>query len=96
MAFFASPAKPALRRALEQRAAKAGVVANPEKSSSANAKRQPLVRTTSNDSVSHGPVMGLSDDLEKDVDEALSEIKAEMEARARRASASKPLFKKAS
>jgi hypothetical protein len=40
--------------------------------------------------------LGLSSDPERDVDEALSEIKAEMEARARRLSASKPLFKKVS
>ncbi|KAK0646045.1 MBOAT, membrane-bound O-acyltransferase family-domain-containing protein [Cercophora newfieldiana] len=96
MAFFASPAKPALRRALEQRAAKAGVVANPEKTASGTSARHPLVRTASQDSLSREPLLGLSSDPERDVDEALSEIKAEMEARARRASASKPLFNKVS
>jgi len=95
MAFFASPAKPALRRVLEERVAKAGVMTNSEKGTSTGTSvRKPLVRTTSTDSISREPLLGLSSDPERDVDEALSELKAEMEARARRASASKPLFNK--
>lgn len=107
MGFFASPAKPAVRHALEQRAARAGVAtgssSQPAKGSSGGAApaRQPLARTTSTDSVtSRAPVLGLSADPEQDFGEALMEIRAEVEARraefeARRASMSKP-FKKTS
>lgn len=97
MAFFASPAKPALKRMLEQRAAKAGVISESKKGSSASSGGRPTEYTTRNassDSLSGEPMLGLSSDLERDMDEALSEIRAEVEARARRASASKPLFNK--
>lgn len=91
MAFFASPAKPALRRALEQRAARAGVV--PAESAKGSGPRKGLTRTASTDSIkSREPVLGLSSDLERDLDEALGELKAEVEAR--RASVSKGPWKK--
>lgn len=80
MAFFASPAKPALRKALEQRAAGAGVV--PVESAKGSTARKELTRTMSTDSIkSREPVLGLSADLERDFDEAMDELKAEVKAR---------------
>ncbi|KAK3692753.1 MBOAT, membrane-bound O-acyltransferase family-domain-containing protein [Podospora appendiculata] len=79
MAFFASPAKLALKKTLERRAVAAGVV--PPDSSTAAASKRPterLQRISSTDSL---PVLGLSDDPQRELDEALAEIKAEMEAR---------------
>ncbi|KAK0621305.1 MBOAT, membrane-bound O-acyltransferase family-domain-containing protein [Bombardia bombarda] len=100
MAFFASPAKPYLRRALEQRAAKAGVVpvdkktattttgttASTEGSGSTLTVERPggdMRRSLSTDSVSSSrePMLGLSQDPERELDEALSELRAEMESR---------------
>lgn len=82
MAFFASPAKKTLRKMLESRAAKAGVVTP----SSSDGKQQPstrveIKRANSTDSLQNLPVLGMSQDPERELDEALSEIKAEMEAR---------------
>lgn len=69
VAFFASPGKAYLRRALEKRARAAGAR---------------LVRTSSSDSIAGGkrpePVLGLTDPV-KDIDEAIQEIKAEVDRR---------------
>lgn len=77
MAFFASPAKAYLRRALEKRAREAGAR---------------LVRTSSSDSIAGGkrpePVLGLGDPV-KDIDEAIQEIRAEVEKRKATEGASK-------
>jgi len=85
MAFFASPAKAQLRRALETRAAKAGVV--PATTGGAGSKTSQasrpdvLSRTTSTDSInSRVPMLGLSQDPVRDLDEAIMEIKSDMEA----------------
>lgn len=80
MAFFASPAKPALRKALEQRAAKAGVVPAEKNATGTNPARKPLPRTASTDSLQE-PILGLSVDPERDVDEAVKEIRREVQAR---------------
>jgi lysophospholipid acyltransferase len=82
---------------LEQRAAKAGVVSESKKGASSGGAARPTEYTTRNassDSLSRAPMLGLSSDPERDMDEALSEIRAEVEARMRSASASKPLFNK--
>ncbi len=67
MAFFASPAKGHLRRMLEQRARASG---------------GRLVRSASTDSLAGGkrpePVLGINDPV-KDIDEALQELRGEME-----------------
>ena len=66
LAFFASPGKAWLRKKLESRQGKA------------NAR---LVRTISTDSMTGGqPILGISKDLEGDINEALEELKAEVEA----------------
>lgn len=71
LAFFASPGKQWLRGQLESRTRAAGVK---------------MVRSLSTDSVNgtssgrdRGPLLGLSQDPEKDVEEIVSEIKAEVE-----------------
>ena len=76
MVFFASPAKPFLRKRLEARAAKAGVDVT-------GAKRPDgLHRTISTDSLGgREPVLGLSADPERELDEVISEIRAEMQAK---------------
>ncbi|OHF00541.1 MBOAT family protein [Colletotrichum orchidophilum] len=69
MAFFASPAKQVLRKQLEARQGKGGAR---------------LTRTLSQDSLSgREPVLGVSPDLQREIDEAMEEIKAEVEARQR-------------
>jgi lysophospholipid acyltransferase len=77
MAFFASPAKPMMRKKLEERQAKAAG------GSGSNGRGHPLVRTSSTDSVNRLPVLGVSGDPEREVDEAFAEIKSEMEMRRR-------------
>lgn len=68
--FFASPAKVMLKKQLEKRTGKA------------SAK---LVRTLSTDSLSGGhPILGISKDPEGDLNEAVTEIRAEVEARQRK------------
>lgn len=68
--FFASPAKVMLKKQLEKRTGKA------------SAK---LVRTSSTDSLSGGhPILGISKDPEGDLNEAVMEIRAEVEARQRK------------
>jgi len=80
MAFFASPAKPALRKALEQRAAR--IVHLPAESDRGAKGREELTRTMSMDSIkSREPVLGLSSDLERDFDEVMDELKSEVQAR---------------
>ncbi|OLN81525.1 Lysophospholipid acyltransferase [Colletotrichum chlorophyti] len=73
MAFFASPAKQMLRKQLEERQGKAGAK---------------LTRTISQDSLSgREPVLGVSADPQREIDEAMQEIKAEVEARQRKKAA---------
>ena len=88
MAFFASPAKKTLRKMLEARAAKAGVVTpglegkqQQQQLASGNKRVGEMKRMGSTDSLQSLPVLGMSLDPERELDEALSEIKAEMEAR---------------
>lgn len=81
MAFFASPAKSLLRKKLEERQAKAAG------SIGGKARGAPLVRTSSTDSISRLPVLGISGDPAREVDEAMAELKSEIELRARRSSA---------
>lgn len=70
MAFFSSPGKAKLQRLLEKRHGTA---------------RAKLVRTISTDSVTGGqPILGISKDPEGDINEAINEIKAEVEARERK------------
>jgi len=81
MAFFASPGKRALRKALEKRAAKAnGTDVGGKKDRDAS-----LSRSTSTESLSStrngGPVLGVSLDPQAELDEALNELKAEYESR---------------
>lgn len=65
--FFASPAASRLRRRLERRQGKA------------NAK---LLRSLSSDSLTgREPILGISKDLQSDVNEAVAELRAEVEAR---------------
>ncbi|KAL5604665.1 hypothetical protein BROUX41_001984 [Berkeleyomyces rouxiae] len=72
VAFFASPARGILRKQLETRQAK-GRFFGP---------RPNLSRNASTDSVSSThPILGVTDNLEKDVAEMVEEIKAEMEAK---------------
>lgn len=74
-AFFASPARGHLRRALERRAAKAG---GRSVNGKAAGPAKPPARSASSDSlssVSREPVMGITQDLEKEFDEVVSEIR---------------------
>ncbi|XXG96711.1 CAAX prenyl protease [Hypoxylon texense] len=69
MAFFASPAKASLRKALDKRSQEAGVR---------------LVRSVSSDSLAQSgrgqePVLGLSADPGRDIDEAIQELRGEVE-----------------
>lgn len=76
MAFFASPARATLRKQLEEHNARAGVK---------------LKKSASTESLTgREPVMGLSADLEKDLDEAVQELRTEIEARQRASTASNP------
>jgi lysophospholipid acyltransferase len=72
-AFFASPAKGYLKKEIEKRNAKAGVV----NGAAAKAGEGKLSRSTSSDSLaSRTPVMGMPQDLEREFDDAMSEIRA--------------------
>lgn len=67
LVFFSSPGKAMLRKQLEKRHGRA------------NAR---LVRTISTDSLTGGqPILGISKDPEGDINEAIEEIRAEVEAR---------------
>lgn len=67
MVFFLSPGKAMLQRQLEKRQGRA------------NAK---LIRTISTDSLTgKEPILGISKDPERDISEAVEEIRAEVEAR---------------
>jgi lysophospholipid acyltransferase len=69
--FFASPARAALKKEIEKRNAKAGVNGKGGKDGGK------LSRTASSDSLSsRAPVMGITQDLEMEFDEAISEIRA--------------------
>lgn len=71
LVFFASPGKAALKTKLEKRQGKA------------SAK---LVRSISSESLTgKEPILGISKDLELDVTEAMAEIRAEVEARQKKA-----------
>ncbi|KAF6831507.1 Lysophospholipid acyltransferase [Colletotrichum musicola] len=73
MVFFASPAKKGLRKRLEDRQPKNGAR---------------LTRTLSQDSISgREPVLGVAADPQREIDEAMEEIKAEVEARQRKKAA---------
>lgn len=70
LVFFASPGKVALRKQLEKRQGRA------------NAK---LVRSLSTDSLTgRDPILGISKDPENDINEAVKEFRAEVEARQRK------------
>lgn len=75
MGFFASPGVKVVKKALEQRNAKAGVVTDK--------KSGDLKRTASTDSLSSSrePVMGISADMEEELDEMVREVKREVEVR---------------
>ena len=87
IAFFASPAKPYLRRRLEERAARAGA-APAGKTGAKTASHVPgrgdvdggLRRSVSAESVRE-TVLGLPTDPERELDEAMSELRAEVQAR---------------
>ncbi|KLU89375.1 membrane-bound O-acyltransferase domain-containing protein 1 [Magnaporthiopsis poae ATCC 64411] len=80
MAFFASPAKQVLRKKLEERQAKAAG------SNGGKGRGAPLQRISSTDSINRLPVLGISGDPAREVDEAMAELKSEIELRARRSS----------
>lgn len=68
--FFSSPGKDALRKQLEKRQGRASAR---------------LVRTLSTDSLSgREPILGISKDIEGDINEAVLELRAEVEARQRK------------
>ena len=76
MAFFASPAKKFLKNKMEKRNAAAGVGANGDAGRRGNGNGN-LSRSASSDSLaSRTPVMGMPQDLEKEFDDAMSEIRA--------------------
>lgn len=81
MAFFASPAKSLLRKKLEERQAKAAGT------SGGKGRGAALERTSSTDSINRLPVLGISGDPAREMDEAMAEIKSEIELRARKTSA---------
>lgn len=66
--FFASPAKPYLKRQIEIRAARA------------NGGKK-LERKLSSDTLSQQPILGLSPDPQRDFEEAVKEIREEFDAR---------------
>lgn len=72
LAFFSSPGKAMLAKQLEKRQGKV---------------RAKIVRTISTESL-HGrePILGISKDPEEDISEAMKELRAEMEARQKKAS----------
>ncbi len=70
LVFFASPGKVALRKQLEKRQGRA------------SAK---LVRSISTESLTGGhPILGISTDPERDINEAIEEIRAEVQAQQRK------------
>lgn len=73
-AFFASPAKGYFKKEIEKRNAKAGVV----NGGAGRAGEGRLSRSTSSESLtsSRTPVMGMPQDLEREFDDAMSEIRA--------------------
>ncbi|KAL2168641.1 hypothetical protein VTG60DRAFT_6985 [Thermothelomyces hinnuleus] len=74
MVFFASPAKATLKKKIEQRNAKAGVSGPGTVGNGGDGK---LSRSTSSDSLaSRTPVMGITQDLGKEFDDAMSEIRS--------------------
>lgn len=74
MAFFASPATAYLKKEIGKRNAKAGVGANGSAGRGGDGK---ISRSASSDSLaSQAPVMGITQDLEKEFDDAMGEIRA--------------------
>jgi lysophospholipid acyltransferase len=79
MVLFASPAKLYLKKEIEKRNAKVGIVAagGAKGANGAAAGGGKLPRSASSDSLaSRTPVMGITQDLEKEFDDAMSEIRA--------------------
>ncbi|KAJ2893979.1 putative O-acyltransferase [Zalerion maritima] len=72
MAFFASPAKAILKKKAEERAAKAAGKGRPS---------HRLVRTSSTDSITNDrlPVLGVMDDPQQELDDAVKEIRSDLE-----------------
>ncbi|KAL8370412.1 hypothetical protein RB595_000677 [Gaeumannomyces hyphopodioides] len=81
MTFFASPAKSMLRKKLEERQVKASGT------NGGKGRGAALERTSSTDSINRLPVLGISGDPAREMDEAMAEIKSEIELRARKTSA---------
>ncbi|KAL1871592.1 hypothetical protein VTK73DRAFT_1982 [Phialemonium thermophilum] len=79
MAFFASPAKSHLRRRLESRTAAAKAKISVAAAEGSGKETSAMHRSASTDSLRE-PVLGLPTDPEKDLDEAIQELKAEVEA----------------
>ncbi|KAK4177072.1 putative O-acyltransferase [Triangularia setosa] len=77
IAFFNSPGAKAMKKALDQRNAKAGVITDKK------GDKVGLKRTASSESLnsSKEPVMGISADMEEELDEMMREVKREVEAR---------------
>lgn len=70
LAFFASPGKAFLKNQLEKRQGKA---------------RAKLVRSASNESLTgKDPILGISKDPERDISEAMEELRSEVEALTRK------------
>jgi lysophospholipid acyltransferase len=78
MVFFASPAKLYLKKEIERRNAKAGVaVGGAAKGANGAAGGGKLPRSASSESLaSQTPVMGITQDLGKEFDDAMSDIRA--------------------
>lgn len=83
MAFFASPAKGYLKRTLEERAARAGVVKRDDGGRGRGEGREgEEYRNTSTDSARE-PLLGISSDPQRELDEAINDIKGEIEEKRR-------------
>jgi lysophospholipid acyltransferase len=81
MAFFASPAKKWLKNALEERAARAGVAKKGEERKEGEGLRG-VKRAGSTDSLRE-PVLGLPSDPQREIDDAINEIRGEIEEKRR-------------
>lgn len=81
MAFFASPAKKFLKSKLEERAARAGV-GGAARGRGAEAKGDDAHRNASADSLRE-PLLGISSDPQGELDDAINEIRGEIEEKRR-------------
>lgn len=77
MAFFASPAKKYLKSKLDERAARAGVVKKDEPR-----KAGEMHRSASTESLRE-PLLGISSDPQQELDDAINEIREEIEEKRR-------------